>query len=105
MGGRKEREMEEVGGVDGEGDGRGSRGRMLRKQGERIKIIYYMANSFISTLIRLRRGGGAGGIGLGLFKFFTFLTNTCPHFRLKAGILYLLPESSGILPKCLILPD
>ena len=50
--------MEEVGGVDGEGDGRGRRGRMLRKQGERIKIIYYMANSFISTLIRLRRGGG-----------------------------------------------
>ena len=82
-GGRKEREMEremeEVGGVDGEGDGRGRRGRILRKQGECIKIIYYMANSFILTLIRLRRGGG--GIGLGLFKFFTFnflLTNTGP---------------------------
>ena len=26
------------------------------------------------------------------------------HFGLKAGLLYLLPESSGILTKCLILP-
>ena len=28
----------------------------------------------------------------------TFLTNTSPHLRLNAGLLYLLPESSGILP-------
>ena len=37
-------------------------------------------------------------------NFLAFLTNTSPHLRLKAGLLYLLPESSRILPKCLILP-
>ena len=39
---------------------------------------------------------------LGSSNFLAFLTNA-HHLRLKAGLLYLLPESSGILPKCLIL--
>ena len=42
------------------------------------------------------------------FKFSVFsnyLYNIhIPHFKLKTGLLYLLPQSSGILPKCLILP-
>ena len=50
-------------------------------------------------------GYNSRSIGLRLFKFFTFLTNSCSlTLWLKAGVLYLLPESSGLLPECLILP-
>ena len=41
-------------------------------------------------------GDNSKCIGHSLFNFFTFLLHD-PHFRLKAGPLYLLPE-------CLILP-
>ena len=43
-------------------------------------------------------------IGVRLYTFFYFSNYLAPHFRLKARLLYLLPESSGILPECLILP-
>ena len=44
-------------------------------------------------------GNNSKSIGLRML-FFTFITN----FNLKVGLLYLMPESSGILPECLILP-
>ena len=39
----------------------------------------------------------------GFSSFLTFLTHA-PHYWLKAGLLYQLPESSDKLPECLILP-
>ena len=51
-------------------------------------------------------GDNSKSIGLRLFNFFRFFwfTNTCRLLKLKVGVLFLLPESLGLLPECLILP-
>ena len=73
-----------------------------------------MQRNTIENSQKLTLFGSGGGVvffaitqkvfELGSSNFLTFLTTHSYHLRLKAGLLNLLPEFSGILPKCLILP-